>query len=107
MEKRAQQPFIIGDEQSAHMSLGKQLVQIVGGEIGHGVGLGMRPDRLNRVEFRGVRGQKICAHTVAVRHEPSDNQFPDVGFQSVVRSIPAVAVGYCETAPARHCAGAS
>src|SRR6266540_5128461 len=82
-EKRAQQRFIIGDEKGAHMSLGHQLVEITSGEIGHGVGFGVRPKGLDRVEFRGVWRQKTRAYRVAVTHDPSGHRFTDVGLESI------------------------
>ena len=82
-DEGAQQRLVIADREGGKLGLVEQLVELAGCEICQGIGLGVTPDQLHGIEFRGVGRQQVSAHAAAVTHQPGGDGLADVGAQSI------------------------
>ena len=82
LNEGAQQRLILGNVESCPARLKKKFLKFGGCKIGHRVYLGVAPDQLDGVQFRGVGWQQVGAYT-ARAPEPGADRASVVGLQSI------------------------
>ncbi len=107
-EERTEQGLVAGDPAGGAMSLGEEFVQRGRGEVRERVGLGIAPDLLDRIEFRGLGGQQARSDLFPVPGEPGGHRRAVMRLEAVPdefdRSAPGPRQGFDEL-PDRGAAG--
>ena len=83
LNEGAQQRLVVADGVGGQLGLHHEIVKLNGREVGQPMGLGVTPDQLDRIEVRGIGGQQMGAHVVAVLCEPTGDRLEAVGPQAI------------------------
>jgi hypothetical protein len=83
LDEGAQQHLVVANGVGDQLGVHDQIVKLNGREVSQGMGLGITPDQLDRIELGSIRGQQVGTHVLAMISKPTGDGLEMMGAQTV------------------------